>query len=71
MKRTSINLDLHLVDEAKAILGTSRTTETIHRALEEVIRRERLKSLASRDFPDLTWESLREMRRPRRWVEDG
>ena len=65
MKRTSLNLDLDLVDEAKAILGISQTTDTIHRALEEVIRREKLRSLAAWDLGGLTLEDLWELRKPR------
>jgi Arc/MetJ family transcription regulator len=64
-KRTTINLDTGLVQQAKELLGTSNTTDTIHRALEETIRRELLRRLAARDFPDLTLEAIEEMRRPR------
>ena len=46
VKRTSLNLELDLVREARAVLGTTGTTDTIHRALEDVVRRERLKALA-------------------------
>jgi Arc/MetJ family transcription regulator len=65
IKRTSINLDQSLVREAKEVLGTEQTTETVHRALREVVRRERLRRLAEMDFPDLTLEFLEEMRRGR------
>jgi Arc/MetJ family transcription regulator len=64
-KRTTVNLDLDLVGEAKRILGTANTTDTIHRALQEAIRRELLQRLAKRDFADLTLDALEEMRRPR------
>ncbi len=67
-KRTSINLDLELVREAKEVLGTSSTTDTIHKALEEVVRHEALRQLAAWDFPDLTLEAIEEMRRPRHFV---
>jgi len=50
IKRTSLNLDLELVGEARAVLGSNGTTDTIHRALEEVVRREKLRWLAQRDF---------------------
>ena len=50
VRRTSINLDLELVDKAKQALGTSGTTETVHRALEEAWRREALKRLAEWRF---------------------
>jgi Arc/MetJ family transcription regulator len=63
-KRTSINLDLVLVDEAKAVLQTKETTETIHRALREVVRNERLRRLARRrfDFSDTDLDALRRSR---------
>jgi Arc/MetJ family transcription regulator len=65
MKRTSVLLDPALVGEAKEILGTATTTETVHRALEEIIRRERLRSLAQWDLGGLTLDDLWEMRKPR------
>ena len=67
-KRTTINLDTGLVQQAKELLGTSNTTDTIHRALEEVVRRERLQALADERFEDLTPEALAELRR---WRTDG
>jgi hypothetical protein len=63
VKRTSLNLELDLVREARAVLGTTGTTDTIHRALEDVVRRERLKALAEETFEDLTPEALAELRR--------
>ena len=38
-KHTTIDLDAELVAQAGEVLGTSRTTETIHAALAEVVRR--------------------------------
>jgi Arc/MetJ family transcription regulator len=49
-KRTSLNLDFELLAEAKRELGTSGTTETVHRALHEVVRQARLRRLAKRRF---------------------
>lgn len=63
IKRTSLNLDLDLVALARQALGTRGTTETVHRALSEVVRRARLRQLASRTFEDLTPEALAELRR--------
>jgi Arc/MetJ family transcription regulator len=63
VKRTSINLDMDLVEEAARELGTQRTTDTIHEALRDVIARARRARLAQRDFEDLTPESLEAMRR--------
>jgi Arc/MetJ family transcription regulator len=50
IKRTSLNLDLDLVAKAREALGSNGTTDTIHRALEEVIRREKLRWLANHTF---------------------
>lgn len=63
-KRTSMNIDVGLVRQAKAILGTANTTDTVHQALEEVVRREALTSLASRDW-DMTLDELFEVRKGR------
>jgi hypothetical protein len=62
VKRTSLNLELDLVEEARGVLGTRGTTDTIHKALEEVVRRERLHRLTARDFSELTPEALERLR---------
>lgn len=67
VKRTSLNLELDLVAQARDVLDTRGTTDTIHRALEEVVRRERLRVLALEPFEDLTLESLEQLRAPRSW----
>jgi Arc/MetJ family transcription regulator len=64
IKRTSLNLDLDLVARARDVLETRTATETIHRALEEVVRREALRRLAEWR-PELTPEELHELRQPR------
>jgi len=64
VKRTNINLDMALVDEAATELGTRRTTDTVHQALREVAARARRTRLARRDFEDLTDEAVQDMRRP-------
>ena len=38
-KHTTIDLDVDLVRQAAEALGTTRTTDTIHAALSDVIRR--------------------------------
>lgn len=63
--RTSMNLDTGLVAEAREVLGTTGTTETIHRALSEVVLRARRKRAAALRFDDLTPEALEKVRRPR------
>ena len=67
VKRTSLNLDVDLVAQAREVLGSNGTTDTIHRALEDVVRRERLRRLAAEPFDDLTPEALAELRKPRSW----
>jgi Arc/MetJ family transcription regulator len=46
VRRTSLNLDFELVEQARAELGTNGTTDTVHRALEEVVRIAAARSLA-------------------------
>ena len=64
IRRTSLNLDFELVEEAKGILHTRETTETIHRALAEVVRQARLQRLARRRF-DVRDADLDDLRRSR------
>ena len=45
--------DLELVELAKAELGTQGTTDTVHRALDEVVRRARIERLLAVRFDDL------------------
>jgi Arc/MetJ family transcription regulator len=65
VKRTSLNLQTDLVAEARAVLGTRTTTDTVHRALAEVVRRRKLEELADWDFDHLEEEWLERLRRPR------
>ena len=67
VKRTSLNLELDLVAQAREVLGTNGTTDTIHRALEDVVRRERLRALTQERFDDLTPEALDQLRATRTW----
>lgn len=53
VKRTSLNLNLELVAEAREYLGTNGTTDTVHRALEEVVRQRALDRLADLTFAHL------------------
>ena len=55
-------LDDELLSEAGRLLGTRGPTATVRAALEEVVRRRRLESLASWDLGDLTPERLEELR---------
>jgi hypothetical protein len=49
-KRTSLNLDMSLVGEAREVLGTRGTTETVNRALAEVVRHDKLRRLTEMVF---------------------
>ena len=44
-KHTSVDLDMDLVEEAGRALGTTKVTETVHAALDEVVRRRRRMAL--------------------------
>jgi Arc/MetJ family transcription regulator len=70
IKRTSLNLDLDLVAQARDVLDARTTTETIHRALEEVVRREALKRLTEWDLGGMTLEDLERLRQPRFRAEE-
>jgi Arc/MetJ family transcription regulator len=50
VKRTSLNLDMSLVDEARVVLGTRGTTQTVNRALAEVVRHDKLRRLTEMVF---------------------
>jgi Arc/MetJ family transcription regulator len=58
IKRTSLNLRLDLVAQAREILGTNGTTDTVNGALEEIVRRDKLRSLSEWTFEHLTDEEL-------------
>lgn len=60
-RHTTIDLDDALVADARRVLGTRTTTETVHAALAEVVRRR--ERLAILDLhPALTLADLDEMR---------
>jgi Arc/MetJ family transcription regulator len=65
VRRTTINLDSELVAEAREVLKTGNTTDTVHDALRDVVRRERLRRLTEWELEDLTLEGIKEMRRSR------
>jgi Arc/MetJ family transcription regulator len=50
IKRTSLNLDMSLVDEVRGVLGTRGITETVNTALAEVVRQDKLRRLTERVF---------------------
>lgn len=61
-KRTTVRVDLDLVRAAATVLGTGRTTDTIHLALAEVVRSRHRLAFPSL-HPDLTLDDLDVMRR--------
>lgn len=65
VRRTTINLDTELVADAREVLKTTTTTDTVHDALRDVVRRERLKRLGEWELEGLTLEGIKEMRRSR------
>lgn len=64
-RHTTLNLDMKLLAEAQQILGTTQATETIHRALQEVIDRDKRRRLLALGVGDLTPHRLEESRRNR------
>ena len=67
-KHTTIDLDTDLVQAAAMALGTTRTTDTVHAALSEVVRRRQ--RMAITDFrPALDLADLDAMR-AHRFAED-
>jgi Arc/MetJ family transcription regulator len=67
-KHTTIDLDTDLVRQAAEALGTTRTTDTVHAALSEVVRR-RLRMDIAKLRPALNLEDLDAMR-AHRFAED-
>jgi Arc/MetJ family transcription regulator len=65
LRRTTINLDSELVADAREVLKTRNTTDTVHDALREVVRREDLRRLTEWELEGLTLEGIKEMRRSR------
>jgi Arc/MetJ family transcription regulator len=60
-KHTTIDLDQDLVREAATVLGTTRTTDTVHAALSDVVRRRRREEIL--ELPnDLDLRTLDEIR---------
>ena len=71
MRKTSVQIDDHLVEQAQNLLGTNSINETIDRALLEVVRsearREEIRALAQMDGLDLSNEQV--MADAWRWSE--
>ena len=62
MRKTSVDIDDHLLDQARGLLGTSSIKETVDRALREVVRgaarRQEISALANMDGLDLADEQV-------------
>ncbi len=65
MAKTLIDIDDALLAEAAGVLGTTTKKDTVVTALSQVVRRQRLRELANRSFPDLTPEGIESRRRSR------
>lgn len=63
--RTTLNVRADLLAEAEAELGTHSHTEAVNEALEEYVATRRLRKLLEMELPDLTLESVQEMRKTR------
>lgn len=61
---TTLDLDRDLLRDAAEALGTTRTTETVHAALRDVVNRRRRAWLSRRDFSELQ-AALPQLRQPR------
>ena len=65
--RTTIDLDIDVLDRARELLGTTTIRDTVDKALREVDRRAALREFADEiragRFPALTPEELTEIRR--------
>lgn len=57
MRKTSVDIDDHLIEQVRSVLGTSSIKETIDSALREVLRvdarRQEIRALAEMDGLDL------------------
>ena len=57
MRKTSVDIDDHLIEQVRSVLGTSSIKETIDSALREVLRvdarREEIRALTEMDGMDL------------------
>jgi Arc/MetJ family transcription regulator len=70
VRRTSINLDFELVERAQHALGTKGTTETIHRALEDVTYRAAAQRMAAWRFDHMEPDWLEKLRSGEHHVPD-
>ena len=65
-RHITIDLDTQLVEEAAALLGTQRISDTVNTALRDVIGRAHRRRLAQRElFGDVPPAEFEALRRPR------
>ena len=57
-----MNLDRELVRQAAEALGTKTATETVHRALQEVVSRQHRIALTRYTFEELSGDKLERLR---------
>lgn len=65
MKRMTFNADADLLQRAQQVLGTATATDTINRALAQVVQAESLTGFADLPPLDMTPEMLSALRKPR------
>jgi Arc/MetJ family transcription regulator len=70
-RRTTLNLDAELVEEARQVLGTAQATETIHAALQDVIDRDKRLRLLEMGVGTLSPEHLQGIRANRTFNDAG
>jgi Arc/MetJ family transcription regulator len=68
-RHTTLNLDPLLIQEAQQVLGTTRATDTIHRALREVIDRDKRRRLLDMGVGELTPDRLEDIRANRSFTD--
>ncbi len=65
VKRMTFNADADLLRRAQQVLGTATATDTINRALAQVVQAEALTRFADLPPLDMTPQMLSELRKPR------
>ncbi len=65
VKRMTFNADADLLQRAQQVLGTATATDTINRALAQVVQAESLARFADLPPLDMTPQMLSELRKPR------
>ena len=66
LRHTNVDLDTQLVEEAAALLGTRRMSDTVNAAMRDVVGRAHRRDLAQRDlFDDVQPAEFDALRSPR------